>query len=286
MRVGNLAGRLTLFTDTGPVDVEKASDGRFAADPQAVYEQWAAFREWADAHDVAGSGSFEPADLGCPTPGPAQIFAIGLNYHSHAAEAGVADPGTTPLVFTKFRTSLTGPVSTVDLPQDDVDWEAELVVVIGRRAHRISAADAWDHVAGLAVGQDLSARTLQMSGAAPQFGLAKSYPGFSPVGPWLVTPDELPDPNALQLECTLNGQIVQHESTSDMIFPVPTILEFLSSVTPMLPGDIVFTGTPAGVGVFREPNRFLRDGDEVITTIDGIGHLRQTFTHRHRADPA
>ena len=141
MHIGNLSGRLALFTEAGAVDVEKASGGRFSSDPQAIYEVWDEFTGWAATTDLAGAADFDPADLGPPTPAPAQVFAIGLNYRAHAAESNLAVPDTFPPVFTKFRTSLSGPVTTVVLPPGgNVDWEVELVAVIGRRAQHVSAA--------------------------------------------------------------------------------------------------------------------------------------------------
>lgn len=278
MRVGNLGGRATLFSSAGAVDVEKASDGRFASDPQAVYETWDEFVDWAASADLSEGRDFENAELGCPTPAPAQVFAIGLNFRDHAAESSFAVPETFPPVFTKFRTSLSGPMSTVRLPAGGhVDWEVELVAVIGRHAEHVAAAEAWSYVAGLTVGQDLSERVTQLSGPAPQFSLGKSFPGFAPVGPWVVTPDELPDPDDIPLTCTVNGEAVQSGRTSDLLFDVPALIEGLSRVTPLLPGDIIFCGTPAGVGQGRTPPWFLQAGDELVSEIAGIGQLRQHF---------
>ncbi|MFD7691584.1 fumarylacetoacetate hydrolase family protein, partial [Streptomyces sp. NPDC059781] len=183
MRIANLSGRLALIVDGRAVDVEKASGGRFAADPQAVYERWEEFRAWAAVADLSAGSRFEPADLGSPAPAPRQTLAIGLNYRDHASESGFATPEGLPPVFTKFVTSISGPVTEVKLPADGhTDWEVELVAVIGRRAEGVSEADAWSHVAGLAVGQDISERVVQLAGPAPQFSLGKSYPGFAPIG--------------------------------------------------------------------------------------------------------
>jgi 2-keto-4-pentenoate hydratase/2-oxohepta-3-ene-1,7-dioic acid hydratase in catechol pathway len=264
------------------VDVEKASEGRFGPDPQAVYQDWDAFRAWENGVDLGSSSitvtKFDPADLGAPAPVPAQVFGIGLNYRAHAAESGLAAPDGLPPVFTKFRSALSGPVSTVTLPEGGhTDWEVELVVVIGRRAERVLAADAWSHVAGLTVGQDLSERIGQLAGPAPQFSLAKSHPGFAPTGPWLVTADELADPDDLELSCAIDGETVQHARTSDLIFSVPALIEGLSRVIPLLAGDVIFTGTPSGVGMGRTPQRFLRHGEELVSGITGIGELRQRF---------
>ena len=158
-----------------------------------------------------------------------------------------------------------------------VDYEIELVAVIGRRAERAEAAAGWDHVAGLMVGQDLSERAVQLRPPVPQFSLGKSFPGFGPTGPWLVTPDEFDDPDDLTLTCRLNTEVVQSSRTSDLIFPVGEIIERVSAITPMLPGDLVFTGTPSGVGMGRTPPRYLLPGDVVESTIEGIGTIVTTF---------
>ncbi|MGW7094689.1 fumarylacetoacetate hydrolase family protein [Streptomyces sp. NPDC054874] len=282
MRIANLAGRLALVVDGLAVDVEQASDGLFTADPQAVYERWEEFRRWAAQAQLPEGEAFDPDRLDAPAPAPRQLVAAGLNYRDHAAEAGFALPDTMPPVFTKFASSLTGPVTDVVLPPDGhTDWEIELVVVIGTRAHHVTADAAWNHVAGLTAGQDISERITQLDGPAPQFSLGKSFPGFAPTGPWLVTPDEFGDPGDLALRCTVNGEEVQKSRTSDMLFPVPELIARLSSVMPLLPGDVIFTGTPAGVGIARDPQRWLAPGDELVSTIEGIGELRQRFTdHR------
>jgi 2,4-diketo-3-deoxy-L-fuconate hydrolase len=276
LRTGNLAGRLTLFTDGGAIDVERASDGRFTADPQAVYARWPEFVRWA-AGAPGEPRAFAVEDLLAPAPRPGQVFAIGANYREHAAEGGVAVPES-PMVFTKWPSSFTGPTGAIALASATVDWEAELVVVIGRHAHRVSSDAAWDHVAGLTVGQDLSERTLQLQGQYPQMGLGKSFPGFSPTGPYLVTPDELDAPDRLTVGCSVNGETMQHASTADLVFSVPALIAELSSVLTLEPGDVIFTGTPAGVGMVRKPPRFLQAGDELITYIEGIGEMRHTFT--------
>lgn len=285
MRLANLDGRLVIVADagSGPVaaDVHALSGARFAPDPQAVFTVWAEFRDWVDATGAAstpddGFVALDPARLGPPVPRPRQVFGIGLNYRDHAEEAGVAPPPT-PTVFTKFPTSLTGPTGDITLTGATVDWEVELVVAIGATARHVAAERAWAHVAGVTVGQDLSERTLQMSGPAPQFSLAKSFPGYSPIGPWLVTPDELSAPDDLALSCSVNGEQMQKSRTSSLIFTVPALIAELSAVLPLLPGDLIFTGTPAGVGMARSPARYLRPGDELVSTIDGVGTLRHHF---------
>ncbi|GAA1845757.1 fumarylacetoacetate hydrolase family protein [Pseudonocardia ailaonensis] len=275
MRFGSLHGRLTAFLPEGAVDVEKASGGRFGADPQSVYTDWEAFRAFTFSGEDAVD--FDPADLDAPAPAPAQVFAIGLNYRAHAAESKLDVPERFPPVFTKFRTALSGPVTTVVLPSGTVDWEVELVVVIGRRADHVSAADAWEHVAGLTVGQDLSERTSQLAGPAPQFSLGKSFRGFAPTGPWIVTVDEVENPDDLELGCAVDGEQVQLGRTADLLFGVPALIEGLSAVTSLLPGDLIFTGTPAGVGMGRTPQRFLQPGEVLTSHIEDIGELTQTF---------
>ncbi|MFC8722925.1 fumarylacetoacetate hydrolase family protein, partial [Kitasatospora sp. NPDC057198] len=270
-----------LVVDGLAVDVERASGGGFASDPQAVYERWEEFRRWAAQARLPEGDAFDPALLGAPAPAPRQVVAAGLNYRDHAAESGFALPETMPPVFTKFATSITGPVTEVVLPPDGhTDWEIELVAVIGTRAHRVPAETAWEHVAGLTVGQDISERITQLEGPSPQFSLGKSFPGFAPIGPWLVSPDEFENPDDLGLRCTVNGEEVQKGRTGDLIFSVPELISRLSAVIPLLPGDVVFTGTPAGVGLGRDPQRWLAPGDELVSTIEGIGELRQTFVAR------
>ncbi|MHA6759666.1 fumarylacetoacetate hydrolase family protein [Streptacidiphilus sp. PAMC 29251] len=281
MRVANINGRLVLKGADGYVDVEAASGGRFGPDPQQALAEWDHFAPWGRTFLAGGD---EPAgarlDLGAgtsfgpPVPRPAQVFAVGLNYRDHVAEAGLQVPEE-PAVFTKFPSSLTGHEQSVALPEGSVDWEAELVVVIGRRCHRATRESAWSHVAGLTVGQDLSERQLQLTGPAPQFSLGKSYPGFAPTGPELVTVDEFADPDDLELGCMLeSGEVLQKSRTSNMIFDVPELIVRLSAVCPLLPGDLIFTGTPAGVGGARTPQKFLAPGDVLVTWIEGVGTLR------------
>ncbi|WP_410605814.1 fumarylacetoacetate hydrolase family protein [Amycolatopsis sp. lyj-90] len=204
------------------------------------------------------------------------MFAIGLNYSDHAAESGFVKPAE-PVVFTKWASSFSGPYSQVVLPEGSVDWEVELVVVLGRGGRDIAEADAWDHVAGLSVGQDLSERVRQHAGPAPQFGLAKSHAGFSPMGPALVTLDELEAPDDLDIVAEIDGEKVQVGRTSQMIFSVPDLIHRLSAVVALLPGDVIFTGTPSGVGAGMTPTRFLKPGETLRSRIGGIGELVQTF---------
>ena len=279
MKLANLDGRAALITvDDLAVDVHKASDGRFGPDLAPIYADWEEFRAWADTAPLDDAVPFDDTALGGPSPEPRQILAIGLNYTEHAAESGFEAPEGLPPVFPKFVSSLTGPVTEVVLPEGgNTDWEVEHVAVIGRTAWQVSEADAWDHVAGVTVGQDLSERVTQLSGPAPQFGLGKSFPGFSPTGPWLVTTDELTDRDDIGLRCELDGEVLQDGRTSQLIVSVPRLVAELSRVITLYPGDLIFTGTPAGVGVGREPQRFVAAGQTLVSSVDGVGELRQTF---------
>jgi 2-keto-4-pentenoate hydratase/2-oxohepta-3-ene-1,7-dioic acid hydratase in catechol pathway len=281
MRITNLDGRLVLKYPDGVTDVEVASDGRFSADPQAVFSRWDEFIAWAGELRGPRAEPGDPSRLRAPVPRPSQVFAIGMNYADHAAEGGLPLPPE-PAVFTKFPTSLAGPNDEVRLPTSTVDWEAELVVVIGRRAVHVDAARAWDHVAGVTVGQDLSERTRQLVGVPPQFSIGKSFPGFGPIGPEIVTPGELTDRDDLEIGCSVNGEVVQRARTGDLIFPVASLIERLSAILPLVPGDLIFTGTPSGVGHSRAPRRYLAPGDVLETWISGIGRLRNTFAEGPR----
>jgi 2-keto-4-pentenoate hydratase/2-oxohepta-3-ene-1,7-dioic acid hydratase in catechol pathway len=277
MRLATINQRLCLLQPGGAVDVHAASDGMFDADPAAVYPHWQEFVRWAGAAAMPAPEPFAPEALGSPSPAPRQVYGIGLNYSEHIAESGFARP-TSPPVFTKFPSCITGPHGDITLPPGGhTDWEVELAVIIGTTAHAVSAATAWDYVAGLSVGQDVSERILQMATQPPQFSLGKSYPGFGPVGPCLVTPDEFANPDDLELGCLVNGEQMQKGRTSQLIFGVPELIEQLSRVTPLLPGDIIFTGTPSGVGMGRSPQRWLQPGDVLTSYIEGIGEMRHQF---------
>ena len=277
MRVANADGRAVLITGEGIVDIAAASGGLLPANPQLVYGRWDKLRALADRAPAA-TGPLDVTALRAPVPAPRQVFAIGMNYAAHAAEAGVEEP-TFPPTFTKFPPCLTGPEATVALPSEFVDWEVELVVVIAHRAYEVPEGHGWSYVAGVTVGQDLSERIVQTRPPAPQFSLGKSFPGFGPTGPWVVTSDELDDPDDLALSCAVNGEEVQKSRTSDLIFGVDALINRLSSITPLLPGDLIFTGTPSGVGGTRTPPRFLAPGDELVSTIEGIGTI-----HTHLVD--
>ena len=202
------------------------------------------------------------------------FYAIGLNYAQHAAEAGM-EPPKEPILFNKSASCLAGPNDALTLPKgsEKSDWEVELGVVIGRRAQNVSVDDALSYVAGYCVINDLSERAYQIERGG-QWTKGKSAPGFGPVGPYLVTADEVPDPQALGLRLSLNGEMVQDNFTSDMIFSVAEIIAHMSEFMALVPGDVIATGTPEGVGMGMKPQRFLRSGDVMELEIDGLGKQR------------
>lgn len=286
VRIANLNGRLTLLNGEDALDVENESDGRFGPDPLSAFNEWHAFSDWMEGvrFDRPAAAPFATTELETPVPRPSQIFAIGLNYADHAAESKMTLPEH-PIVFTKFASSLTGADVEVELTGDRVDWEAELVVVIGRVGRNIGITSAWDHVAGLAVGQDISDRSVQNRGTPAQFSLGKSFRGFAPVGP-VVPLSQLPvgaNRDALRISSVLTEvdgtrRTLQDGTTADMIFSVPEIIHRLSATVEFRPGDLIFTGTPSGVGLGREPQEFFRTGQKLTTEIEGLGSITQRIT--------
>ncbi len=209
-----------------------------------------------------------------PVPRPGKVVAIGRNYADHAKETGVA-PFEKPRIISKLPSSVCAPGSRVVRPAGvtKLDFEVELAVVIGRFAQRVPMAQALDHVAGYTVLDDVSARDFQFDVSPAQTTFAKSMDGFCPMGPWLVTRDEIADPQALELSCHVNGQPMQHGHTADMLFPVARLIEFISSYMTLEPGDVIATGTPAGIGAFRNPPVWLQPGDHIRMEISRIGVL-------------
>jgi 2-keto-4-pentenoate hydratase/2-oxohepta-3-ene-1,7-dioic acid hydratase in catechol pathway len=210
--------------------------------------------------------------LYAPIPKPPRIFCIGLNYAKHATEAKM-QVQKVPTVFMKLSSSVVGPGDNVVLPYNctQPDYEAELAVVIGKPGYRIPA-DQWaDYVAGYTILNDVSARDIQL--ATSQWTLGKSFPSFTPLGPALVTADEIVDPHALAISLTINGEVLQDSNTNDLIFRIPQVIEYISAYTPLEPGDIISTGTPEGVGMGRTPQRWLKPNEEMIVKIQGLGEL-------------
>jgi len=210
--------------------------------------------------------------LCAPIHNPPRIFAIGLNYRDHAKESGMEIP-TTPVVFFKLPTAIIGPGEPIVLPKNSTqpDYEAEFAFVIGKGGYRIAAADWRDHVYGYTIVNDVSARDVQF--ASTQWSMSKCFPTFCPLGPAIVTADEIADPHALDISLSIDGEVLQHSNTRELVFKIPELIEYLSSITPLLPGDIVSTGTPPGVGLGRNPKRWLKPGETVTITIDGLGSL-------------
>jgi 2-keto-4-pentenoate hydratase/2-oxohepta-3-ene-1,7-dioic acid hydratase in catechol pathway len=217
----------------------------------------------------------DPGRIGACLAHVPNFYCIGLNYAKHAAETGMAAPSE-PILFTKAASALSGPNDPVIIPRgsEKADWEVELGVVIGREALYVSEAEALDHVAGYCVINDVSERSFQMDRGG-QWIKGKSAPTFGPTGPWLVTADEVADPQNLALSLSLNGTVVQNSNTDDMIFGVAQIISHLSQFLKLVPGDIIATGTPSGVGMGMKPQRFLRPGDVMELTVEGLGHQRQ-----------
>ena len=259
---------------SGAVDVATSS-GRFDADPQRLFDQFDEIRKWADSVSVA-TEPFDPRLAGPPVPRPRQVFAVALNYVDHAAESGFTAPKE-PVIFTKYPSSFSGPYSKVNLHNDSIDWEVEIVAVMSHEAKNVKDDDAWSYVAGLTLGQDLSDRETQFLGPVPQFGLAKSFGGFSPMGPALVGAEHVANRDAIALGCEIDGEEVQRGSTSSMIFSIPELVSYLSSIVTLYPGDVIFTGTPPGVGMGRTPKRYLRNGEHLRSWGEGLGELHQDF---------
>jgi 2-keto-4-pentenoate hydratase/2-oxohepta-3-ene-1,7-dioic acid hydratase in catechol pathway len=211
-----------------------------------------------------------------PVPRPGKVICIGLNYADHAAESGM-EPPAAPLVFSKFTNNVVGPDAVVPMPlgESESDYEAELAVVIGRRAWRIDESSAMDHVLGYACANDLSARAFQFADGQWQRG--KSCEGFCPLGPFIATTDEIPDPHVLRIQLRLNGETVQDSNTNQLIFRVPQIVSSISSFVALEPGDVILTGTPPGVGFARKPPIRLKAGDRMEVEIEGLGVLRNAM---------
>lgn len=232
-----------------------------------------AVRAAAAEADVQGWREIADAELLAPLPRPGKVVAIGRNYREHAAEEG-AEPPPAPLIFAKWPSSVVGHGAEILWDPEltgQVDYEAELAVVIGRRARRVSRADALDHVLGYTCLNDVSARDLQFGDG--QWVRGKSLDTFCPIGPAIVTADEIADPQGLAIRCLVNDEVLQESNTSEMFFSVAEIVSHCSQAFTLDPGDVIATGTPSGVGAFRSPPRFLGDGDRVVVEIDGVGRL-------------
>jgi 2-keto-4-pentenoate hydratase/2-oxohepta-3-ene-1,7-dioic acid hydratase in catechol pathway len=279
LRLANLKGRAQFIVGdiTAPcaIDVATASNNSLSADPMQCLAHWDTLKKLAATLDAGTGSPVAIADLSCPVPQPRQMFAVGLNYRKHAAEMGSPLPPL-PLVFAKFQSSLNSPTGSIEIQSDTVDYESELVIIVGKGGRNIVEATAWDHVAGLCAGQDVSDRGLQYMGSPPQFSLGKSRVGYSPIGPWVTDMSNNDKRDDLQLGCTVNGEQRQDTQTSDMIFGIAHIIAYMSTIVELFPGDVIYTGSPFGVGHGRTPQVYLKPGDIVETTLEGVG----TITNR------
>ena len=268
------------YVDVNAADSEMPSSLRelLARGPDVHRRAWSALR--------SGPVTYEPAKtrLLPPVPDPRKIICIGLNYRDHAAESGVPVPPE-PVLFSKYPTTLIGHLDRIVLPRVShaVDYEAELVVVIGQGGKHISREKAREHIGGYTIGHDVSARDWQLNKPAKQWMAGKTFDTFAPTGPELVTPDEVPDPHNLGIRLRLNGQTMQDSSTSQLIFGVEELIAYLSQIVTLEPGDLIFTGTPPGVGMARKPPVWLQPGDVVEVEIDRLGILRNSVIAENEA---
>jgi 2,4-didehydro-3-deoxy-L-rhamnonate hydrolase len=278
-RLATADGRAVLLDEEWVVDLASLARDPALADPMVAISRHAELHalQTSVGSDAEGSRRRTDVRLGVPVPRPQKVFGIGLNYRSHAAETG-AEPPPAPLTFTKFPSCLNHATGDIVLSGDTVDWEVELVVVIGRGGRHIERTDAWDHVAGLTLGQDISDRTVQRTGTPPQFSLGKSFDGYGPIGPEVVSVDAFEDPDDIGLWCEVAGERMQDGRTRDLIFPVPELVAYLSTICTLQPGDLVFTGTPAGVGAAR--NRFLAPGELIVSGAEIIGEMQNRCVRR------
>ncbi len=276
-----------MLDDKTIVDLNRASGGKVPADMMnflaAGADAMAAAKTAVDAARAAGAAGASATGvifsldvpgtrLEAPVPRPGKALGIGLNYRDHAEETSAAIPER-PIVFAKVSTCITGPGAPVHLPKvsKSLDWEGELCFVIGKGGRHISSADAMSHVAGFCNGNDLSVRDWQFH--APTWMMGKGFDTHGPIGPWLVTPDEIGGVSNLDVKTWVNDELVQSSNTKNLIFGIGAIIEYLSAAFTLEPGDVVFTGTPAGVGVARKPPRFLKAGDKVRIEIGPLGVL-------------
>jgi 2-keto-4-pentenoate hydratase/2-oxohepta-3-ene-1,7-dioic acid hydratase in catechol pathway len=277
----------TILTNVGPRAAVQVGDSfvdLYATDPQLPWSMrqllalgpvaWRAIDQIA-RQDFAVRYDAKTARLLPPVPDPPKIVCLGLNYRDHAAESGAPIPQE-PVLFSKYATALVGHGDAIVLPpvSQEVDYEAELVVVIGRRGRNLTPAHVADYVAGYTIGHDVSARDWQLKKDQKQWMVGKTFDTFAPTGPVIVTPDEVPDPHNLPIRLRLNGETMQDSNTSQMVFTIGEVLAYLSQVFTLEPGDLIFTGTPPGVGFTRKPPVYLKAGDVVEVEIGGLGVLR------------
>lgn len=270
-KLANIKGRAALLNEESFYDLEEISNGNLSHDSTKALFHLEELGELSkNLNDLEATGNISEAEFDAPVSFPKNCYAVGLNYRNHAEEVNMTIPEV-PMIFTKHTSCLVGASADVEMRSNYVDYEAELVVVIGLSGKDISKDNAWNHVAGLCVGQDISDRPAQFASTPPMFNLGKSFDTFGPMGPALVSPDSLPNKENLVIECKVNDEIRQNDNTDDLIFDVPTIISYLSEIVTLNTGDVIFTGTPGGVGVTQ--GKFLKDGDIITTSIEGLGTL-------------
>lgn len=268
----NINDRSALVQGEAFFDLATITDGAVSTDAmEAILNSDLLHHYAAQLGNYEPSGIIAEANVRAPVPRPRNSFGVGLNYQLHVEEAASKTPST-PMVFTKFPSCISGPNDDVIMRSDECDYEGELLVVIGRGGKDIKKSEAWSYVLGLSVGQDFSDRGVQYKDQPAQFNLGKSFDTFGPTGPYLVSTDSFTDPNDLEIVTRVNGEVRQSDRTSNMIFDVPTLISYISSITALAMGDIIFSGTPEGVG-FRNRS-FLKDGDIVETTVEGVGTMQ------------
>jgi 2-keto-4-pentenoate hydratase/2-oxohepta-3-ene-1,7-dioic acid hydratase in catechol pathway len=281
--------RLVRFRDGGSARLGALADGALAdltgaGLPSSVEELLRSGEGWREQAERAIADAArveEEVQLLAPVARPSKILCLGMNFRSHAEEVGVEEESAEPTVFSKLASSLTGPSDPIVLPAeapDRVDYEAELAVVIGRSGRNVPVEQAAEWVAGYTVANDVSARDWQLKKPAGQWLLGKSFDTFLPFGPALVTPDEAPPPDEMVVRCTVSGEVLQEASIADMIVGIPEAIAYVSRVCTLEPGDVILAGTPDGVGMARQPRRFLLPGDVVETSVSGVGMLRNPVT--------
>ena len=269
-KLGSNSGRAIFIKDDKYYDVNTISNGDISSNSlKALSNTEKLSQLYINLNDYEPSGNLSDINLDPPII-PTNVFAVGLNYKKHAEESNLEIPPF-PMIFTKHSTCISGPKSDICMKSDMVDYEAELVFVIGKGGKDISKEDAWDHVAGLCVGQDISDRPVQFHATPPQFNLGKSFDTFGPIGPYLVSTDLFDNKESLKLQCWVNDELRQETLTNDLIFDIPYLISYISEFITLNTGDVIFTGTPEGVGATQ--GKFLKDGDILKTTIEGIGTL-------------
>ena len=270
-KLGNIDGRSVLVRNNDYYDLETISGGEVSSiGIEAIQSEDLLSDLYSKLDSFEATGNIDDVTLGAPITSSKNCFAVGLNYRNHAEESGMEIPAF-PMIFTKHTSCIVGPFDNVEMRSDIVDYEAEMVVVIGKGGKDIAKDDAWRHVAGITVGQDISDRSVQFHATPPQFNLGKSFDTFGPIGPILVSHDEVDDKESLKLTCSVNDELRQDDNTNDLIFDVPYLISYISEFITLNTGDLIFTGTPAGVGATQ--GKLLKDGDMLSTSIEGIGTI-------------